>query len=174
LERLARVVPGDTAEESCATVISALLGHVDPGDDAAVLVVRTNPVGADAPLQVELPAKPSSLALLRGALRRWLSTAGADPDLEMRVLLAIGEAATNAVEHAYGPAGGPLEVEVWSHPDGVEARVRDHGSWREARGQGRGRGLSIIEQCADRVEVGRGPDGTSVRLRFEVRSEGVA
>jgi anti-sigma regulatory factor (Ser/Thr protein kinase) len=43
--------------------------------------------------------------------------------------------------------------------------VRDSGSWREQRGENRGRGLKIIEGLMDSVEVSTERDGTVVHMR---------
>jgi anti-sigma regulatory factor (Ser/Thr protein kinase) len=43
--------------------------------------------------------------------------------------------------------------------------VRDTGSWRDKRGEHRGRGLSIIEQLMDHVDVTAEESGTVVTMR---------
>jgi anti-sigma regulatory factor (Ser/Thr protein kinase) len=48
---------------------------------------------------------------------------------------------------------------------GVEICVRDHGSWRQPRGDVGGRGLPIIEAYVDELEIVRAPTGTEVRMR---------
>ena len=53
-----------------------------------------------------MPAVASSLRDIRAAAKRWLTTIDARPEDVMDVLLAVGEATSNVVEHAYGPEGG--------------------------------------------------------------------
>ena len=65
-------------------------------DDVAVLLYRHPP----SSLSVRSPARPTSLALIRERLRRWLPSAAIDADAAEDVLLAVGEAAANATEHA--------------------------------------------------------------------------
>jgi len=57
-----------------------------------------------------VPALPWSLRDIRFAVRRWLSAVGAAPRAVADLLVAVGEASTNAVEHAYGPGGGTVSV----------------------------------------------------------------
>ncbi len=159
---------GDTAEEACTSVIRRLLGGFDPRDDVALLVARCATLRADVPLDVELPALPASLAQLRAAVRRWIATAELGDDIEFRALLALGEAATNSIEHAYGPAGGTVRVTMGLDHGALVAEVHDRGGWRAARGENRGRGMSIIEECADDVVVDRTDQGTTVTMRFRV------
>ena len=45
------------------------------------------------------------------------------------------------------------------------ATVRDSGSWRDKRGEHRGRGLNIIEELMDEVQVAADADGTVVTMR---------
>jgi anti-sigma regulatory factor (Ser/Thr protein kinase) len=60
--------------------------------------------------------------------------------------------------------------------DGGEltASVRDTGNWREKRGEHRGRGLRIIEDLMDEVEVEREEDGTLIRMRRRIREDRAA
>ena len=52
--------------------------------------------------------------------------------------------------------------------------MRDFGSWRAKRGEHRGRGLSIIEELMDEVNVERHDRGTSVTMRRRVGAERAA
>jgi anti-anti-sigma factor len=85
--------------------------------------------------------------------------------------LALGEAAGNAVEHAYRDAAVPGRVLVELDVDddgGLTVAVTDTGDWRPAPADPghRGRGLQIIRALTQDVDVIRGPDGTVVRFRF--------
>ncbi|GAA1258393.1 hypothetical protein GCM10009609_21770 [Pseudonocardia aurantiaca] len=136
----------------------------DPADDVAIIVARLVP----APLRLVLPAEAPRLRELRAALLLWTSAAGLNEDDTYDLQLALGEAAANAVEHAYrGGEPGVMAVELSRDPDGtVRARVRDEGSWRpppDDRGY-RGRGLELIRDVSSRMELDRGPTGTEVRF----------
>jgi anti-sigma regulatory factor (Ser/Thr protein kinase)/anti-anti-sigma regulatory factor len=146
---------------------SSLLGGLVPAgalDDVAVVVVRLAP----APLEVHLAADPSRLGPLRRSVAAWAEQAGLRAEVLDDLQLALGEAATNAVEHAYGlvpPEGAGVDVRLTMRADGgVGVWVRDRGTWREApRDPGhRGRGLLLIRAVASDVVVEGGPDGTAV------------
>jgi anti-sigma regulatory factor (Ser/Thr protein kinase) len=42
--------------------------------------------------------------------------------------------------------------------------VRDFGSWRDPRGGSQGRGLRLIDELMDKVDLDRGKAGTVVRM----------
>jgi anti-sigma regulatory factor (Ser/Thr protein kinase) len=129
---------------------------------------------AERQVSLTLPAEPGSLAVLRRRLARFLHATGADELQRYEITLTISEAAGNAIEHAYGPGDETFEVEV-SFDEGVlTARVRDTGSWRDQRGEHRGRGLRIIEDLMDEVTVERHGDGTHVTMRRRLGAERAA
>lgn len=126
-----------------------------------------------APLQVHLPAAPAALVQVRRALRQWLARAGVADEVADALQVAVGEACANAVDHAHPPGRtGAMEVTVTADGDEVTARVADDGSWRTPdRDPGdRGRGLLIMQQLLESVDVRRGPEGTTVVLRARARA----
>lgn len=168
LERLRRSLQAGSAEQRCATAIRTMLGGADPQDDVALLVVRREDNGDGPPLHVRIPAVATSLVLVRTALRRWLSTLRVRDREEFSVMLAVGEAMANVVSHAYGPSGGTMDVDMSYSAGDIVATVRDTGRWRLPRGENRGRGITIMEKCADEVAVDTTEAGTEVRLRFHL------
>jgi anti-sigma regulatory factor (Ser/Thr protein kinase) len=126
--------------------------------------VRSLPVTEQ--LHLRSPATPGELARIRRALTRWLRGCGV-PDAD-DIVLAVSEAAANAVKHAYGPGGGDVDISAVRDDDGVTVAVRDFGRWRSEHGGDGGRGLSLMEACMTTVEVERGPEGTEVRMRREL------
>jgi PAS domain S-box-containing protein len=175
LEQLAEVAGslGDDLGSLCDGVIATLLGDAEPGDDVALLAVRPLPV-ADTQISITLPAEPGSLALLRRRLARFLHATGATELEQYEITLTICEAAGNAIEHAYGPGDATYEVDVSFDRGVLVAVVRDTGTWREKRGEHRGRGLSIIEDLMDDVAVERADGGTLVRMRRRIREDRAA
>jgi anti-anti-sigma factor len=136
----------------------------DPADDVALIVARLTP----APLRLVLPAEAPVLRELRATLLEWTAAAGMDEEDVYDLQLAVGEAAANAVEHAYRDlAPGPMVVELARDADGgVRAHVRDEGSWRpmpEDKGY-RGRGLELIRDVSSRMQLDHGTGGTEVRF----------
>jgi PAS domain S-box-containing protein len=164
---------GGELDELCEHVIAAVLGETEPGDDVALLAVRPLPV-ADKEISLTLPAEPGSLAQLRRRLARFLHATGASELEQYEITLTICEAAGNAIEHAYGPGDATYEVEVSFDAGEVTAVVRDSGSWRDKRGEHRGRGLRIIEDLMDDVAVERADGGTLVRMRKRVGEDRAA
>jgi anti-sigma regulatory factor (Ser/Thr protein kinase) len=110
------------------------------------------------------PSAVSSIRVMRLALRPVLDLTGLpDDDLE-DLVLAAGEAATNAVEHARSPQ--PPFLDVLTEVGAGRARivVQDHGRWRRPTGAGdRGRGLQLIGSLAD-ATLTVGPRGTTMVL----------
>ncbi|MGH3969070.1 MAG: ATP-binding SpoIIE family protein phosphatase, partial [Mycobacterium sp.] len=98
-------------------VCAALLDRMRPRggytDDVVVLALR--PVHSTAHSFVTvLPATLDQMADARHRLRRWLTGIGADPHRLGDVLLATGEAITNAVEHGSGgEAGSTVSIEAF-------------------------------------------------------------
>jgi anti-sigma regulatory factor (Ser/Thr protein kinase) len=133
--------------------------------------------GADtrrpAPLQIRLPAIPASLAVIRAHLRTWLPTARVNPSAAADVLLAVGEAASNAVEHAVrGTARDVhLEVTAWATNTGLTLTVKDNGHWHAPRRSAqRGHGSRLMSALVDTVTITPTPQGTTVEMRKELHS----
>ncbi len=165
-----------SAERHAGTELDELLDRIvddlvetSPSDDVAVLALSCQPAAADR-LTLDLPADPTVLFSLRRSLRNFLQEAGLGKDDAFALIVATGEAAANAIEHAYGPTESSFHVEAWAEGDEVHVLVRDVGRWRDPRSSGRGRGLALMEAFADRVEFVAGEDGTEVRLALRRRS----
>jgi GAF domain-containing protein/anti-sigma regulatory factor (Ser/Thr protein kinase) len=161
--KAATLAAGAAAEDVCRAVGEALIGD-QTEDDVALLVARTVAARTDE-FELRLPAISGSLATLRRALRQWLGDNGADSDDLIEVLIAVGEAAGNAVEHAYGPGDATFDVAGVVSDGELEITIRDYGSWRPPRGHNRGRGTMLMQQLMDEFEVRTTPDGTEVCMR---------
>jgi integral membrane sensor domain MASE1 len=81
------------------------------GDDVALLVVRLLPTSV-GDLRLLLPAEPRVVATVRHAVGQWASLCGASDEETDDLVLAVGEAVTNVIEHAYTSAGGTVDVEA--------------------------------------------------------------
>jgi GAF domain-containing protein/anti-sigma regulatory factor (Ser/Thr protein kinase) len=153
----------------CDALIEHMIGSEPPADDVAVLTVQRTATG-DEQLNLKVAARPEELAAIRRLLRGWLSDAGADRRAIEAVLLASGEACTNAIEHAYGPGEQTFDLEGARDGDDIILVIRDSGRWRAPRGQNRGRGLGLMETFMDEVEVTPSATGTAVRMRRRITS----
>lgn len=130
---------------------------------------------AGPPSVVLMPADLTALAVVRTALHAALRERGWETEPAHHVLLATTEAVANAVEHGSQP--GEL-VEITYRVGDVESfvRVLDGGGgvdWNPpdtptppAATSARGRGLVLIADLADSVEMVRAGQGTEVRLSF--------
>ncbi|HEV7536102.1 MAG TPA: SpoIIE family protein phosphatase, partial [Acidimicrobiia bacterium] len=156
----------------CSHVMRSVLLAAPSDDDVALLAVQLMALGDR--LQLKVPALPGVLAPLRATLRRWLTRAGASETEVYELLTACGEACTNAIRHARGPARSEFEVQAAVADAVVDIRVRDRGSWRESRPGVGGRGLPIIEAYVDDLDIVRGPSGTEVRMRRRLALESEA
>jgi anti-anti-sigma factor len=134
-----------------------------PQDDVALMVLSLAPRHAER-FRFAAAAEPQHLAPLRRALARWLSEAGATKEETDDVVLAISEAAANAVLHAYGPEDGVFEVAARAIGGVIDATVRDRGRWRSRGPDQGGRGLRLMRALVDAAEVSTGPSGTEVKL----------
>jgi anti-sigma regulatory factor (Ser/Thr protein kinase)/putative methionine-R-sulfoxide reductase with GAF domain len=165
LQQLCDAVTARPAEEVCTTVMVQLVGRVRPTDDVALLTVRRLELPSAEPLDLAVPAVASSLRDIRASVKRWLAQVGAGPEDVMDLLLAVGEATSNVVEHAYGPKGGLVHVRFELRRPEVVVTVRDSGRWRSPRGANRGRGTHIMRAVTDQVTIDRRSDGTEVVIR---------
>ncbi|HET9118525.1 MAG TPA: SpoIIE family protein phosphatase [Pseudonocardiaceae bacterium] len=165
LARLCDSVEAGPVDSLCRNVMARLVGDDVPGDDIAVLAVRRQDSGDIAPLDLVVPALPWSLRDIRLAVRRWLSAVGAAPRPVADLLVAIGEACSNAVEHAYGPGGGTVRVRLELQLPYILATVRDTGRWRMPRDEDRGRGTLFMRDCSDDLRIDHSPTGTNVVIR---------
>jgi anti-sigma regulatory factor (Ser/Thr protein kinase) len=159
--------------ELCERLLDQMLPEGPGVDDVAVLALTTAPASTDR-LALTLPAEPEALITARRALRNWLAEVGVDPEALYDITLATGEACTNAIEHAYAPGEASFDLEAIRGDEDVTVSVRDYGSWREPRGQNRGRGLKLMRTLMDDVSVRREETGTTVELRRVVKSDGDA
>lgn len=124
------------------------------------------------PLWLTVPARPGQLPGLRRALRQWLLQAGVDEHDSTSVLVAVGEATSNAVEHAYHDTEPGL-VRLTARLDGhglLTLTVIDSGRWRAEAGHSaaRGRGLALMRATMGEVEVQTDDSGTTVLMHLSL------
>ena len=151
-------------EALCDRLVEAL-GAEASTDDVALLALRLTPVERER-FDLSVPGDPRLLAPARRALRQWLSHAGAEKEEVEDLVLACGEAAANALEHAYGPGeDGTLRIEAVEDAGEVRITVTDSGHWRPRAERPGGRGFHLMSSLTDEVEVIPGPSGTTVHLR---------
>ena len=170
LERLAvagRAVVGLPVEEVCRTLMAKLGVDSSREDDVAVMAMRLEAVSA-AHYHRRFPARGTELRALRASMRCWLDGRAVGQPLQQTLLLAVGEACANSIEHAYRDAEpGHVEVDMsQSADDGFLVEIRDSGSFQPvvAR-EDRGRGTEIMRRLTAGFSRESTPTGTVVRFR---------
>jgi serine phosphatase RsbU (regulator of sigma subunit)/anti-sigma regulatory factor (Ser/Thr protein kinase) len=151
-------------------VYRAMIQTATLEDDLALLAVEAVVLGDE--FDATLPARPAVVAGLRRSLGRWLAAGGADEEALFDITLSTSEAATNAIEHAYGLREAAFTVRCVREGGRVWVTVSDHGRWRTQRPVGGGRGLEIMRRLMDSVEVDRSPHGTVVTMARRLRGAG--
>jgi len=170
LERLRRAMEDgpDDPEELCDHLIRTMVRTDGHEDDVALIALGRAPV-ADR-YDRTFPARPHALTDLRRSLTHWLSRIGAGADETFDIVLAVSEACTNTIEHAYGAADETFDVDADVETGDVVVRVRDGGRWRAPRGEHRGRGIIMMRALMDQVDVRHEESGTEVVLRRRLRA----
>ena len=84
------------------------------------------------------------------------------------VRLAVTEAATNAVIHAYAKEGGELRVTAAMQDGELAIVIGDTGPGLVERhdSPGLGAGLSVIASVAERLKIVSHPGGTEIHMAF--------
>jgi anti-sigma regulatory factor (Ser/Thr protein kinase) len=158
----------DDPEVKCRAIIRQLTEGREIADDIAVLAVQS--VGLGERLEVDFHAKAEQLAGIRHLLRRWITANGGTDDDCAAFAIAVTEACANAIQHAYGPADADIGVRTALEGDLATVFIRDRGRWRDPRGDGGGRGITVMREFMDEVEIERGDHGTTVELRRRIGS----
>jgi anti-sigma regulatory factor (Ser/Thr protein kinase) len=140
----------------------------DARDDIALVAVRT--VGSTPSLFADaIPARPSELGESRRRLRTWLDQHGVTGDARDAVLLGVGEAVANAIDHGSTDDSQVVRVEMAVDGDALLGSVSDSGQWQpgiEGFFTGRGRGHLLMRALAESVDLDTDQHGTIVTLRF--------
>ncbi|MCC6831178.1 MAG: SpoIIE family protein phosphatase, partial [Thermoleophilia bacterium] len=154
--------------EFCDTTISLMTAGERRDDDLALLCTEYRPQVGER-FRARFPAEVLALSAMRRALDEWAAHLGIANRGDL--ILACGEACSNAVEHAYrGGASGEVMMDAGFDGRAVELRIRDHGAWRTpTERRDRGRGLAILRAVAEEVVLVPGEAGSTVTLRVPVR-----
>ncbi len=156
-----------TLDELASQIMFRLAPSGGYQDDVALLLYRQ-----PAPLEVDIPADASHLADAREALRTWLARAGVDPDQNLNVLIAAGEAVTNAIEHGHRDnSEGFVNLRATTLVDRLSLTVTDNGSWKTpvpGSRKYRGRGITLMRALMHDVTIDPADVGTTVRLHARI------
>jgi len=126
-------------------------------------------------VRLTIPAKPEYITLSRLALSGLARVRAFSEDTLADLKLALTEACSNSVRHAYDQGEGHVDISFELLDDRLIVEVADDGSGFEPAADGSaiedepsegGLGIAIIRSIADEVEFGDGPEGRGSRLRF--------
>lgn len=127
-------------------------------------------------VRLTIPAKPEYITLSRLALTGLARVRPLSDDTLADLKLALTEACSNSVRHAYGDADGHVEISFELREDRLVVEVADEGAGFDATGAASqrdgeelaegGLGIAIIRSIADEVEIGGRANGRGSRLRF--------
>jgi anti-sigma regulatory factor (Ser/Thr protein kinase) len=114
-------------------------------------------------------AEPAALGPIRREAERWLAPLNLPAEAEEDLVLAVNEAASNVIDHAYRESEdvGLIELFFWTEPGALSLKIVDHGQWRPPgpHGCGRGRGIDMMRLLVNAVLIHHDGRGTRVVLR---------
>jgi serine/threonine-protein kinase RsbW len=135
----------------------------------------TSADGDGLTVRLTIPARAEYITLCRLALTGIGRVRALSDELLADLKLALTEATSNAVRHAYGGHDvGSVEIAYELLPDRLVIEVTDEGEgFDPSEADGRsgdlsegGLGIAIIRAIADEVEIGARPNGKGSRLMF--------
>jgi serine/threonine-protein kinase RsbW len=130
--------------------------------------------GPDPVVKLTIPAKAEYISLCRLALTGLFRARPLSDETLADLKLALTEACSNSVRHAYANAEGHVEISYRLTGEAVEIEVSDDGGGFDPGTAAAaidgltegGLGIAIIRTVADELEIGPRSDGRGSRLRF--------
>lgn len=132
---------------------------------------------------LSLKSDPAALAPFRTKMRKLLEKEGFSPKDKESVLLALGEACTNATRHAYGgDKTREILVTVENAEDKVVFKIRDYGTKIDLSKvcppqlppqKGGGLGIYFMKESVDEMEYNTShPEGNElILIKYKVKGE---
>lgn len=120
-------------------------------------------------LELSGQAVPDLIPAFRHRASDFAAANGATPKVVDAIALAVSEAVTNVVKHAYEPGATDRGIRLSGSvvDELLEIRVSDRGrGFRESASPGLGVGLSTIADMSAALDIDQGPAGTELRMRF--------
>ena len=171
--------PYDTATLDPALLEEAFRNHPEVVCDGAhrpseaylenrILDMIDEPLPEPASTLFELRIAVEALSALRGAVRRVALDVGLEPRRAADLVLAVNELAGNSVRHA----GGDGTLRCWTEDGNLVCEVRDRGRIDDplvgrttpTKSQPGGRGVWMVHQLCDLVQLRTSAEGTVVRV----------
>jgi serine/threonine-protein kinase RsbW len=154
---------------------SDLPGAVDGVADGIVRTLHVDalsPVEArDADVRLTLPARPENVAVIRHVLGAFAEALRLPEAVVEDIRLAVTEACTNVVRHAYDSSAhpGPLEIVIRPEGEALDVIVTDRGRGigRSPDTRGPGLGLPLIAAIVHSLEIQHAPSaGSRLSMSF--------
>ena len=123
-------------------------------------------------VRLSVPAVPESVAVVRHVLGAFAEALHLAPEAVDDMRLAVTEACTNVVRHAYEDQPGPIEVVIHPDRDILEVVVSDRGRGLAGSGDasGPGLGLPLIAALTDSFDLQELPmRGSRLAMSFRRR-----
>ena len=121
---------------------------------------------------LSVPARSENLSTVRHAVSAFAASLGVDDDTIANLRLAVNEACSNVVRHAYD--GNPGAMKVAARPMGryllVVVEDRGQGMAKASSDPGAGLGLRVASAVSSSFEVRQTVGGTEVRLVFPLKN----
>lgn len=128
--------------------------------------------GFSGPVILEVPSDPAVMSAVRALTGKISLAAGLDADQTDKLVLAVNEACTNVIRHAYGSrTDGRITISFTASCDRLEIAIRDFGKGADPETfRGRefdkvrpgGLGIHFIKSAVDEMEYDRPPGGGMV------------
>jgi phosphoserine phosphatase RsbU/P len=152
-------------------------------DDTTLLLLQ-EPCGepAHSVLELEFPAQPEQMRGVRAALRNALDGQEVGPELRDKLVLAVDEACTNIIRHAYsGPCADSISLRISRERDMLAFEIADQAPAIDpsrvrprdlAECRPGGLGVAFIDALMDewRIEPGPGGKGNVLRMRKKLKA----
>lgn len=130
-------------------------------------------VHGESDVRLTLPARPENVAVVRHVLGAFADAMRLPASVVEDIRLAVTEACTNVVRHAYdGGDPGPIEIVIRPTGDMLDVIVSDRGRGTTALSPDRagpGLGLALITALSHKVEIQNTPSaGSRLAMSFAV------
>jgi serine/threonine-protein kinase RsbW len=127
-----------------------------------------SPVGTPHTAATEYVAELRSLPLVRTQVDELLEGRRVAREKRWDIRLAVTEACSNVIRHAYPGSAGVFQVAAELTPGTLEVTVRDAGAGSRA-GIAPRVGMLLVHEASDAVSIQDGNPGLIVRMCFNLR-----
>jgi serine phosphatase RsbU (regulator of sigma subunit)/integral membrane sensor domain MASE1/anti-sigma regulatory factor (Ser/Thr protein kinase) len=166
LESLSSKLTERPAAAMCDEFFARLRSGADRVDDTVVLVARF----VDESEYYEVfPAVPEELRNMRISVSSWAAAHDIPDRVSDDLLIAIGEATSNTVKHAYRASPrGTVTIRIELVDGYLAVKIEDAGRWRAPRpvADSPGLGTTIMQAITQHLNINESPGGTQVTFRI--------